>query len=37
MIHDVLRHGLVHDRENVCRGVMQRIVEVKDPDFGHNL
>src|SRR5690606_33900228 len=32
MVHDVLRHGLIHDRKDMRVCVMQGIVEVKDPD-----
>jgi hypothetical protein len=37
MVHDVLGHGLVHHWKDMRRRIVQRIIQVKNPDFGHVL
>jgi hypothetical protein len=34
MIHDVLRHGLVHDRKDVGGCVVERVIQIKNPNPG---
>ena len=31
--HQVLRHGAVNVRENECAGIVQGVIEVKNPDL----
>jgi len=35
VVHDVLRHGLVHHREDVRVGIVQGVVQIEHPDTTH--
>ena len=36
-VHDVLRHGAIHHREDMGRCVVERVVEIENPDFFRSL
>jgi len=31
LIHNELRHGTIHNRKDMCRGIMQGVIQIENP------